>query len=304
MTASFAFLEFALRVSLVGLTHADGDDSNHASAPTLDLRSIPREKPAGIKRLLCLGDSVTVGAGCKKDSIYSEHLARLLGEGYGDSFEVLNISHVAWNTQEELGALKSEGLSYSPDLIVLGFVLNDAEPDGPAFHLSTLLPRNLDARLSWSYNINLLNFMYDKSLQLSGRKDDYTQYLLKLYREGQRGLEQCKADHREMLRIAKENDIKFLAVLFPAFVQFEDYPFQEVHESVSGWLQQYGAVTVDLLPYYRKYKPKDLIASFMDGHPNSLGHKIAADAIYETIRTHPDLKSFLDRSKTENPASP
>jgi len=57
---------------------------------------------------------------------------------------------------------------------------------------------------------------------------------------------------------------------------------------------QQGAVTLDLLPYYKKYDPKDLIASFMDGHPNKLGHKIAADAIYETIRTHPDLKSFLD----------
>ncbi len=86
----------------------------------------------------------------------------------------------------------------------------------------------------------------------------------------------------------------FLAVLFPAFVQFEDYPFQKVHESVGAWLQQQGAVTLDLLPYYKKYDPKDLIASFMDGHPNKLGHKIAADAIYETIRTHPDLKSFLD----------
>jgi hypothetical protein len=102
-----------------------------------------------------------------------------------------------------------------------------------------------------------------------------------------------------MLRIAEEKDIKFLAVLFPAFVQFENYPFQKVHESVSAWLEEHGAVTLDLLPYYKKHNPRDLIASFMDGHPNELGHKIAADAIYETIRTHPDLKSFLERPKPE-----
>ena len=294
LTATFALLEFTLRVTTVGLTHADGADSDDAHAPTLDLESVTRSKPAGTRRLLCLGDSVTYGAGCRRDSIYSEHLARILSKEHGDGFEVLNLSRIGWNTPCELGALKSDGIKYSPDLIVLGFVLNDAEPDGPGFHLATVFPRHLNSRLAWSYNINLLNFMYDKSLQLTGRKDDYTNYLLKLYREGERGWEQCKADHREMLRIAKEHNIRFLAVLFPAFVQFEDYPFQKVHESVGAWLQQQGAVTLDLLPYYKKYDPKDLIASFMDGHPNKLGHKIAADAIYETIRTHPDLKSFLD----------
>jgi len=300
LTFTFALLEFAFRMTSIGLTHADDPDSDSSFAPTLDLKSIPQEKPAGSRRLLCLGDSVTYGAGCERDQIYSEHLARVLSKEHREGFEVLNISRPGWNTPNELDALKNSGLAYSPDLIVLGFVLNDAEPNGPGFHLSTFFPTHLNDRLAWSYNINLLNFMYDKSLQLTGQKDDYLQYLQKLYQKDQAGWLKCKADHREMLRIAKEHHIKFLAVLFPAFVQFEDYPFQKVHDSVSEWLQQHGAVTLDLLPYYKKHDPRNLVASFMDGHPNKLGHKIAADAIYETIRTHPELKSFLERPEIDD----
>jgi lysophospholipase L1-like esterase len=75
-------------------------------------------------RILLLGDSNTFGATVRFSETYGQLLERILtGRGY--RVEVIQLAHGGWSTDQELEALKLEGLKYKPDLIILQFCTND-----------------------------------------------------------------------------------------------------------------------------------------------------------------------------------
>jgi len=85
-------------------------------------REIPYEKPAGVFRILVLGDSWTFGSGVAGGAAYPKALERLLEARIpGRRFEVINAGVSAYGTYHELAFFEKEGLMYSPDLVVLGF---------------------------------------------------------------------------------------------------------------------------------------------------------------------------------------
>ena len=81
------------------------------------------EKVPGIKRIILLGDSVVLGYGLED---MNQLMSRQLEAIYGDeSVEVLNLSVTGYCTRAEIELLKTKGLLYDPDLVVLLFVEND-----------------------------------------------------------------------------------------------------------------------------------------------------------------------------------
>ena len=86
---------------------------------------IPYEK-SNKKRILLLGDSFGMGYGVALEGTFLETAGRNLSEK-GIENEVINLSVSGHGNAEELVALKSEGLKYKPDLVVLGFHDSDYE---------------------------------------------------------------------------------------------------------------------------------------------------------------------------------
>jgi lysophospholipase L1-like esterase len=85
-------------------------------------RTIANEKRA--YRILVLGDSVTFGSIVPGDKVYTRLLEqRLQSDGY--NAEVLNIAYGGWGTDQEVEALRLEGLAYDPHLVILQFSPND-----------------------------------------------------------------------------------------------------------------------------------------------------------------------------------
>lgn len=285
LVISFVAVEGVLRASMPIMIHQDAEAALYRDN-SLGYRDVEHElaKPTGTKRILVLGDSVTYGARVKVEEMYSTRIGDLLREANpGIKFEIINISRPGWNTPEELSALIKHGLPLKPDLVILGFVLNDAEPAGPAFKIYPLLPQSLNSQLSWYYLTTFVNFIYNRILQSSSKYPDYEAYLLGLYSEGQPGWETCRANHREMIRVSREAGAPLLCVLFPLSMDFENYTFKSVHQTVTEVMQSNGAEVVDLLSCYSKHPPKDLQVSFMDSHPSALGHGLAAEAAVQKI---------------------
>ncbi len=85
------------------------------------------EKPAGVKRIVVLGDSVAAGlkVAMTRD-VFAAVLERLLRER-GDPAEVINLSVHGYNTQQEVEMLIERGLQFSPDVVVLAYTLSDRE---------------------------------------------------------------------------------------------------------------------------------------------------------------------------------
>jgi hypothetical protein len=89
-------------------------------------REYPYQKAAGTKRILVLGDSYTWGYGVANKEIYTEVLEEALQDKY-PHYEVLNAGVSGWGTDQQYLFLITEGLKYSPDLVIVGHFINDLE---------------------------------------------------------------------------------------------------------------------------------------------------------------------------------
>jgi hypothetical protein len=82
----------------------------------------PYERSEGKLRILVLGDSFTFGEEVGDREAYPACLARLL-----PGSEVLNLGVHGYGHDQMLLYLKSEGVKYKPDVVLLGFLYDDME---------------------------------------------------------------------------------------------------------------------------------------------------------------------------------
>jgi hypothetical protein len=80
------------------------------------------DKPAGVTRIVVLGDSFTFGEEVGDEETFSFHLQQLIGNA-----EVLNLGVHGYGHDQMLLYLKEEGVRYRPDIVLLGFMPDDME---------------------------------------------------------------------------------------------------------------------------------------------------------------------------------
>jgi lysophospholipase L1-like esterase len=83
------------------------------------------EKPAGVRRIALLGDSVAFGAGVAAGAELPAQLAARLA-GAAPPTEVLNLAVPGYDTLDEVAFLEAVGLPLAPDVVVLAYCINDA----------------------------------------------------------------------------------------------------------------------------------------------------------------------------------
>lgn len=89
-------------------------------------RDLPRSfgKPDGVFRVLVLGDSNIFGYLVPADQTITRRLEDKL-KAMGIRAEVINMAYSGWGTDQEVEALRQEGLRYRPDVVVLHMTGND-----------------------------------------------------------------------------------------------------------------------------------------------------------------------------------
>jgi len=94
----------------------------------LSFRQKPFEipKPKKVFRILVLGDSFSWGVGIREENRYSNLLEKLMNSRYKfKKFEVINLSILGFSTVEEKELLIRVKDIVEPDLIIVGFCIND-----------------------------------------------------------------------------------------------------------------------------------------------------------------------------------
>jgi lysophospholipase L1-like esterase len=87
-------------------------------------RDYPYAKPPGVRRIVSLGDSYTVGYEVENEETFSQVLERELA-ARGFAVEVLNAGVSGYSTAEQLLYLERELLRYDPDVVLVTFYGND-----------------------------------------------------------------------------------------------------------------------------------------------------------------------------------
>ena len=89
---------------------------------------VAAEPTRGVPRILMLGDSITWGDYVRDEETYVRQTADVLESALGYRVEVINAGVGDTGSQEQIDILEESGLQIHPDIVVLGFYLNDSRP--------------------------------------------------------------------------------------------------------------------------------------------------------------------------------
>ena len=245
-------------------------------------------KPPGVKRLLSLGDSFAWGASIEFEDTYGQRLERHLGKRRHEAWEVVQLALPGMNTVDEASQLHEEGLAYDPDLVVVGYVLNDSE-DSEAAEARRARewaeekrekrePRFLDRFALFRLVGSRLFATAENRRRIAGYRS--------MYRPDSPGWVAGRKALKLMGNLCTEKGIPLVVVIFPLFANPLDagYPFTDIHATVSEAASLAGARVVDLRPAYAGLRWELLVVDgAADEHPNEIAHRIAADVILKAL---------------------
>ncbi|MCR4344577.1 MAG: SGNH/GDSL hydrolase family protein, partial [Candidatus Scalindua sp.] len=204
-------------------------------------------------RILAIGDSFTYGSGVTTEETYPNQLKNILKAKYHNtSFQILNLGHPGYNTTQEYKELLDHGLADNPHLIVVGFVLNDAETIADykfrthginidPSHTSSIpqgkIIRNFAAK-SYLYRFIKLHII-GLMLQLDITSANHQRsYIKSQYSQSYRGWAEARESLKKMKLVAIRQRAELLIVVFPLFSRFDQYyPFPDIHKKISEFCQ-------------------------------------------------------------------
>lgn len=264
------------------------------------------DKPENIFRIAFLGDSFTFGEGVRFEDTYSEQVAYKLSKKFkvkGIKFESYNFAVGGYNTEQELFLLRNVVLQTKPDMVVLGYTLNDVEPSLLKFDkLTGNVIRNpveesnfegIDEapppdKLFFKLRIVKLIWKYfDK--ERASRKT--IQYYKSLYEKDKKGWLETKKALYDIINICKENNILCYVVCFPVMHRLNNsYPFLSIHSAVQKAVEDSGGIFIDLFPLLKGKRDIEIWTHPTDQHPNEKVHEIAAGYIVDKLVKDSRLK--------------
>ncbi len=258
----------------------------------------PEKKPDRF-RVLVLGDSFAWGWGVRPELTWVTKLARWLRQlESGEHFEVVNWSRPGWNTWEEWISIRDRLDEWSPDLLVLGYVLNDAEPtdlEERARRRTELVRQTPEAGVGAAlYRRSLLARRLYDALENRRLRRELTAYYHALYRE--EGWSRARLGLESLQSAADQLDIPLVVVLFPIFDLEDGYAYRQLHELLLDTTRELGIRSVDLLPIYDGIDRRQLVVEpFTDAHPSPLAHRLAARTILEHLAEEELIPARLPR---------
>ncbi|WP_198010811.1 SGNH/GDSL hydrolase family protein [Kaistia granuli] len=250
-------------------------------------------KPDGPVRTLMLGDSLTFGWGVKAEDTPAKLIETQLNEGQKEPRdEVINTGVGNYNTTMEIAYFLDRGKEMKPDVVVLNYFINDAEPQPK---------RQTSIWREYSYGYVFLASAIDKLSRQYFGKADWKTYYRDLYRDGAPGWAAAQQAIGQLADYCRENDIKLLVVNYPELHELRDYPFPDVTAGVQTVAKAHGADFLDLLPSVADLEPASLWVSPTDAHPNRVANVRFADAIAKKLTQ--DFPEVYHRSASQNDQS-
>jgi len=263
---------------------------------------LPYAKPAGVRRVLFLGDSVTFGYGVERsDDVFAFRAGRELAAALDAPVEVVNAAVGGYSPWQERQVLAGEGLRYAPDLLVVGFVLNDVTEklalvryggSQRGWQLARTARGAVDRWLSASALATWLRegaavLRFGRDVRL-GAATQETAEVRRLVTEParpeiRRGWSITLENLGSMLDTAASQRIPALLVVFPYAFQLES-PRASAgpQRELARFARERGVPLLDLLPRFASEPaPERLLLDA--SHLSVEGHALAATAITEVV---------------------
>jgi hypothetical protein len=251
-----------------------------------DTEHDPARRP-GVRRALFIGDSFTFGGGVLLEDGFPKRVERRLERFRKEAWESVVMAKPGLNTVDEALIFERDGVAFHPDILVLGYVLNDAETTDSAERrrASEWVEAEREKVTSWWSHSALIRLGRDRLRSTVENRARIRNYQ-SLFTAGAPGFIESQKALVRIGELAKRENLPFIVAIFPLFANPLDdaYPFFEAHRQVAEAARVAGAQPLDLFPSYRNLDWTHLVVNgAADEHPNEIAHRIAAEAIAETI---------------------
>lgn len=252
------------------------------------------EKKPNSKRILIIGDSITQGLWINDDSkIYSVVMEKKLRE-LGHDVDVMNMGVSGYNTQQEVETLIDKGLQYKPDLVILGYCLNDKHQDDGGIY---------GMLLSEEQKVSEGNTVNRSTLNPIVKHSDFLRFLrFAVFPQKETAIgENVKELYYEnnvekyfgvLGALSKQHGFDTNVFIFPDFGKgdenllagYGNYAFAEEQESIKALAAKNSLPYFDLYPVFKECH--DEIGgqvSFDRYHPNPKGSECAGNKMAEYL---------------------
>lgn len=232
-------------------------------------RDYQTDKPAGVVRIVGLGDSGMFGWGVEQGEEYLSVLESNLNvHATSSRYETLNLAVPGYNSQLEVQMLKSYGLAYKPDIVVVGWCDND-------FSLPFFIPQEgqwFRRDISFLYYL-LFNRSQFAEVALSTLNDQRQYDEAKVPETIRKGMDiqGVRNSFLELMALGREHGFKVVVMgpmgkEAPEIFREIGIPYYNTHERIGD----------------TKY-PEEYMVFFM--HPTAPGHRVLAEYLEQDLRT-------------------
>jgi len=253
-------------------------------------------KPTGLFRIMILGDSLTWGAGLAPEQRYSDLLEKLFTEAVPQQpVEVLNFGFPGGPTVKERDLLEELNEEVEPDLIVVGFCVNDPQPRSENYSVERArlhslyskiaVLRHVGLRKTYAYLINRLDHVF-------ARMDAIPSWEEALDRTYQRDSAEYQAFEEALSDIKRISDQRRLsppvfALLISRIASDNPNPpyMTKWYAQTKAAAEQRGFVVVDpTSQFIAELTTQELPVNLKDGHPSAACNRIYARELFEVVQ--------------------
>jgi lysophospholipase L1-like esterase len=295
---SFHGVKYRMRISSQGLRNEE----------------IVTPKPAGNFRILAIGDSVTEGPGVELNQTFVKLVQQTLQADAprGRTIEVINAGTGDYGLQQEVVWLRTRGLKYEPDLVLVGLYLNDSRSFGtrpaPVVFFNNLLVSKC------AFYHFYRNAVRARAVDQAEAAPDFRFRYIPAWRArawikdaraiealiqaadqdwglawNRQELARLEAGLTEMMQMAQAHSFGLFVALFPTDVQV--YAQAEIPQGLDwpqrnllAFARRQDLPALDLLPLLRDHQSEDLFYDL--AHLRPVGHQLAATALANALREH------------------
>jgi len=231
----------------------------------------------GHRRILFLGSSVTMGWGVPEADTLTARVERML-KAAGRDVEVLNAGIGNYNAVRYVERFKRRLADLAPNDIVVHYFLRDAETLD-AGGGNWLLRHSQLAVTTWVAFSRFFGKYSEKSLE---------EHYRAVYQPDAEGYKAMRRALQELAAHARDHNQRLFLAMTPDVHDLVDYKFGYIHEIMRKIAEEDGYAYVDLLPGMRNLTPAQLWSMPGDPHPNGLGHRLMAEAIFPALKQTPN----------------
>ena len=179
-----------------------------------------------------------------------------------------------YNTIMEVEAFLTRDAKFKPDMVVLNYTFNDAEPV-PSYGSTGFLARNSEAA------VFLMGGM-DSLMRLFGEKQTWDKYYLGLYNTP--GWDAAKAAIHKLADYCRQNKIKLMIVNWPELHDVNNYRLQKITDLLHGVADAEKVPFVDLLNSVKGQESSKLWVTAPDPHPNAYANELYANYLFPFMK--------------------